>query len=150
MDIKEAFYNKIKNIDNKEVVDKLTKFFDTHFSNDLNLKRMLDITKNWEIDECDFQQGPFFSILEDVEDLIRGHIKLVYDVSSLTCYFNSYIDETTNAKVIIYLSEMTFAVEFNIYQNHTCVFYTTVDSYKDDSNAYKAMYKKFNDWLETD
>ena len=149
MDIKEAFYNKIKNIDNKEVVDKLTKFFDTHFSNDLNLKRMLDITKNWEIDECDFQQGPL-SALEDVEDLIRGHIKLVYDVSSLTCYFNSYIDETTNAKVIIYLSEMTFAVEFNIYQNHTCGFYTTVDSYKDDSNAYKAMYKKFNDWLETD
>ena len=149
MDIKEAFYNKIKNIDNKEVVDKLTKFFDTHFSNDLNLKRMLDITKNWEIDECDFQQGPL-SALEDVEDLIRGHIKLVYDVSSLTCYFNSYIDETTNAKVIIYLSEMTFAVEFNIYQNHTCGFYTTVDSYKDDSNAYKAMYKKFNDWMETD
>ena len=54
MDIKEAFYNKIKNIDSKEVVDKLTKFFDTHFSNDLNLKSMLDIAENWEIDECDF------------------------------------------------------------------------------------------------
>lgn len=148
MDIKEAFYNKIKNIDSKEVVDKLTKFFDTHFSNDLNLKRMLDIAKNWEIGKCYFQQGPFRA-LEDVEDLIRGHVKLVYDVSSLTCFFNSYIDETASVKVIVYLSEKAFAVEFNIYQNHTCVFYTTVDSYKDDSNAYKAMYKKFNDWLES-
>lgn len=149
MDIKDAFYNKIKNIDSKEAVDKLTEFFDTHFSNDLNLKSMLDIAKNWEIDECDFQQGPL-SVVEDAEDLIDGHTKLVYAVSSLTCYFSSYIDETASAKVIVYLSEMTFAVEFNIYQNHTCVFYTTVDSYKDDSNAYKAMYKKFNDWLETD
>lgn len=149
MDIKEAFYNKIKNIDSKEVVDKLTEFFDNHFSNDLNLKRMLDIAKNWEIDECDFQQGPL-GVVEDVEDLMHGHAKLVYAISSLTCYFSSYIDETTSAKVIIYLSETTFAVEFNIYQNHICVFYTTVDSYKDDSSAYKAMYKKFNDWLETD
>ena len=149
MDIKEAFYNKIKNINNKEVADKLTEFFDTHFSNDLNLKRMLDIAKNWEIDECDFQQGPL-SVLEDVEDLIRGHTKLVYAISSLTCYFSSYIDETASVKVIVYLAEKAFALEFNIYQNHTCVFYTTVDSYKDDSNAYKAMYKKFNDWMETD
>ena len=148
MDIKEAFYNKIKNIDNKEVVDKLTEFFDTHFSNDLNLKRMLDIAKNWEIGECYFQQGSFRA-LEDVEDLIRGHAKLVYAISSLTCVFNSYIDETASVKVIVYLAEEVFAVEFNIYQNHTCVFDTTVDSYKDDSNAYKAMYKKFNDWLET-
>lgn len=98
MDIKEAFYNKIKNIDSKEVVDKLTKFFDTHFSNDLNLKSMLDITKNWEIDECDFQQGPL-SALEDVEDLIRGHAKLVWAISSLTCYFSSYIGQQPMTKV---------------------------------------------------